>query len=346
VSSARTKRPWLKILSALALGLALIWILWSERRPEHEGWLRSEAQARLQTWFPETLQPLPSEIGFDGATAAEPEQFLVVMIHGLDEPGGIFDELGPALEEAGHGQTRFLYPNDQSIAASADLLNRHWTELSPDSPIVLLGHSMGGLVIRDFVTRLYPAIDPDAARVAAALLIGTPNQGSEWARLRVWLEVRDLLGSEGVDDFGLFAGLRDGTGAAKVDLRPGSRFLRELNARSWPGEIPLRILGGEIRLEDEERQAALEAIQARTGDQDWSEAFARWLEESAAQLGDGVVAVEALPAPGATAPTIVAASHRGLLRPDPLNGGAPPGIAWTLEQLDMLGRRDRPQIPE
>jgi len=334
---SRARPPWLKILSVLGLGLVLIWILWTERRPEHEAWLRGEAQARLQTWFPEALEPRPSEIGFDGPLTAKPDQLQVVMIHGLDEPGGIFDQLASALKEAGHASTRFRYPNDQSIAASADLLGQHWTELPPTSPTVLLGHSMGGLVIRDFVTRLYSGIDASGtARVAAALLIGTPNQGSEWARLRVWLELRDLLGSDQVDDFGLFAGLRDGTGAAKVDLRPGSRFLRELNARPWPEGIPLRILGGEIRLEDAQRQAALDAIEARIGDQDWSEGFARWLESRAATLGDGVVAVEALPAPGASAPEIVAASHRGLLRSDPLNGGEPPGIAWTLEQLQRL----------
>ena len=64
--------------------------------------------------------------------------------------------------------------------------------------------------------------------VAAALLIATPNQGSEWARLRVWLELRDHLAGDEQRRFSLFAALRDGTGAAKIDLRPGSRFLTEL----------------------------------------------------------------------------------------------------------------------
>jgi hypothetical protein len=53
-------------------------------------------------------------------------------------------------------------------------------------------------------------------------------------------------------------------------------------------------------------------------------------------LGDGVVAVDSLPAPGAATPDIVTASHRGLLRAGPLNDGEPPGIAWTLRQLVEL----------
>lgn len=338
MKSGEARTPWLRILIALILGLTLIWILWTERRPEHEAWLRSEAQARLQTWFPDTLQPGPSEVGFDPAPLAAEDQLLVVLIHGLDEPGGIFDQLADALEQHGHAPTRFLYPNDQSIADSTDLLAQYWPELPARRPVVLLGHSMGGLLIRDFVTRSLPELDPDAAHVLAALLIGTPNQGSEWARLRVWLELRDLVGSEQVDEFGLFAGLRDGTGAAKVDLRPGSRFLDDLNQRPWPDEVPLRILGGEIRIDREQQQAGLEVLEQRTGDRDWSQRFASWLDDTAAQLGDGVVGVDSLPAPGAPAPDIVPASHRGLLRAGPFNDGEPPGIEWTLQQLAELSQ--------
>lgn len=322
---------------ALGLGLTLIWILWTERRPEHEAWLRGEAQAQLQSWFPETMRPKGSELGFVPEISAASDQLLIVLIHGLDEPGGIFDPLSTALEAGGYAHHRFLYPNDQSIAESTDLLARYWGELSENQSVVLLGHSMGGLLIRDFITRSLPELGPDAASVAAALLIGTPNQGSEWARLRVWLELRDLIGSESIDDFGLFAGLRDGTGAAKIDLRPGSRFLEDLNRRPWPDEIPLRILGGEIRFDGEQGQAGLQALEERTGDSDWSRRFASWLNDTTAQLGDGVVAVESLPAPGAPAPDMVTASHRGLLRAGPLTEGEPPGINWTLHQLEALG---------
>lgn len=336
MSARSVRRPWLRIVLAFGVGLTLIWILWTERQPEHEAWLRSEAQARLQSWFPEAMQPRDSEIGFDPAPSVRSGEMLVVLIHGLDEPGGIFDQLSTALEQRGHAHTRFLYPNDQSISDSTDLLARHWTGLPADQPVVLLGHSMGGLLIRDFVTRSLPQLGPDAAIVTAALLIGTPNQGSDWARLRVWLELRDLAGSGQVDDFGLFAGLRDGTGAAKVDLRPGSRFLKDLNERRWPEEIPLRVLGGEISIDPEQRTAGLETLKERTGDTVWSQRFLAWLDDTAARLGDGVVDVDSLPAPGAPPPDIVSATHRGLLKSGPLSDEDPPGIEWTLQQIERL----------
>jgi hypothetical protein len=38
--------------------------------------------------------------------------------------------------------------------------------------------------------------------------------------------------------------LRAGTGVAKIDLRPGSAFLEEMNEHPWPKTVPVCILGG------------------------------------------------------------------------------------------------------
>jgi len=332
----RSPRRWFWWVLGIAVTIPLIWILWTEQQPEQEAWLRNEAQARLQSWFPEVMKPRPSEVGFHPVPAVDRGQVLVVLIHGLDEPGGVFDGLITALEQAGYTYSHFLYPNDQTIPDSTDLLASHWPELPDHQPVVLLGHSMGGLVIRDFVTRWRPALDADSAEVIAALLIGTPNQGSEWARLRIWLELRDYLGAESTDEFSLFKGLRDGTGAAKVDLRPGSRFLIDLNSRPWPDDVPMRILGGAVSVEEDLQRAGLVALERRLGDPDWSRRFERWLTSGSRQLGDGVVPVDALPAPGAPEPDIVQATHRGLLKPDLIYEGEPPGIAWTLDQLARI----------
>ncbi|MEM1081295.1 MAG: alpha/beta fold hydrolase [Pseudomonadota bacterium] len=333
-ANAGRLRKWLWLLTPVVL-LIVIWIFWAEQRPEQEAWLRDEAQARLQTWFPEHMQPRASEIGFDPTPNDYADPVLVVMVHGLDEPGGVFNNLASAVTAAGYGFSQFRYPNDQSIDLSTDVLAEYWAELPDHQPVVLVGHSMGGLVIRDFVTRWVPALDPDAAEVVLALLVGTPNQGSEWARLRVWLELRDLMGADSIDEFGLFAGLRDGTGAAKVDLRPGSQFLTELNQRTWPEHIPLRILGGKITLDEASRNRRLKSLEQRLSDGEWSRRFDHWLTQSTAQLGDGVVPIDSLPAPGAPAPDIVVATHRGLLRNDLLNDGEPPGIEWALSHIEQ-----------
>src|SRR5690606_22566445 len=69
----------------------------------------------------------------DGATRAEAwipvadaagpaTDRVVLLVHGLDEPGDIWDDLTPALHEAGHTVVRFNYPNDQDPALSADAL--------------------------------------------------------------------------------------------------------------------------------------------------------------------------------------------------------------------------------
>ncbi|AKS41854.1 serine aminopeptidase domain-containing protein [Wenzhouxiangella marina] len=331
------KRWRRRLLLFLAIGLlaSSFWVLWAESQPQQEHWLRSQAQAQLQSWFPEAMQPLESEVGFHPRPSPDEPRARVVLLHGLDEPGGLFVELIPALTSEGYEAIEFRYPNDQAVSESADLLAMHWEALPANRPVVLLGHSMGGLVIRDFVTRSGPSWSA-GPQLAGVLMLGTPNQGSDWARLRVWLELRDRLGDDEQGDFALFAGLRDGTGAAKIDLRPDSHFLRELNRRSWPQTIPLAILGGRLTPPPEQLQASLANLDEATGHSGWADGFAAWLRESGEGLGDGVVPVASLAFPGSPSPDLVQASHRGLLVSGPMYDGRPPGIAWTLAQIESL----------
>jgi len=331
---ARLFKPrWVRILLAALLACTLLWIVWAESQPEQERWLRIQAQQRLSNWFPEAMQPVEGELGFYPPVSESSRSPLVIMVHGLDEPGGIFDELAAALDSAGYANTQFRYPNDQTIPHSADLLAEHWSSIPEDLKVVLIGHSMGGLLIRSFVTRAMNELAKDHAEVTAALLIGTPNQGSDWARLRVWLELRDRLGADEVDDFSLFAGLRDGTGAAKIDLRPGSQFLQNLNARPWPENIKLAILGGQIVAPASSQRSGMAALVEGTDDADWSARFGQWLDQNTAQLGDGAVSVDSLSIPDGPTPEIVEASHRGLLVSGPFSDQTPPGIPWALTKL-------------
>lgn len=325
-----------------ATGVMAIWVLWTENHPEQERWLRNQVQDCLGSWFPEAMEPLASTTGlFEGqqpypsSDSSVTSAVNVVLVHGVDEPGGIFDELTSALQEAGFRAVEFRYPNDQAIDRSSELLADYWPQLTGSDKIVLIGHSMGGLVIRDFITRLRHPVDSEPVLegpdVAAALLIATPNQGSEWARLRVWLELRDHLAGDEQRRFSLFAALRDGTGAAKIDLRPGSRFLTELNNRPWPSRVPIRLIGGQLELPTPEMQAGMDELASTIGDEQWSQRFSAWLNGPLDQLGDGVVPVEALALREAPEPDIVMASHRGMLRSGPLNGGVPPAIEWSVE---------------
>lgn len=299
----------LAVLLTLSLSLGVGWQVWAERHRQEERDWRDQLQQRLQQWFPEEMSLADGVYGFQ----REPGESspALVLLHGLDEPGGIWDELQAALREQGLVVWPFRYPNDQAVELSADFLAQKWQTLPPDQAVVLIGHSMGGLVIRDFVTRHAPV----SPAVRGVILVGTPNHGSEWVRLRVWLEVREQLGKLQRGEFSLFAALRDGTGAAKVDLRPESDFLQNLNARPWPDQVPLRIVGGVVTEPTVDMLEGINALERELGPdaQAIMAGLRAWWHGVGDTLGDGVVPVESLKLPGAPEPILLPASHRGLL---------------------------------
>lgn len=330
---------WLGLVGALLLG-GVTWTWWGEYSPEQERDLRVRVHEQLQEWFPEQMALSEDQYGFLPRTpqASETGRPDVVLLHGLDEPGGIWDDLVPVLAEAGWEAWEFRYPNDQAIEASADFLAEAWIALPADLSVVLVGHSMGGLVARDFVGRWRHPVDVEpqvaGASVCGVILVGTPNHGSEWARLRVWLEVRDFFATAPQRQLALFHGLRDGTGAAKIDLRPGSAFLTGLNARAWPAEVPIRIIGGQLAEPTPRMRRSIEAIAKETGTNEMTVALKAWWTNLGEGLGDGVVPVHSLALTSAPPPTIVAASHRGLVAGTPLSSDEPPAIPIIREILD------------
>ena len=313
------------------------WVYWTERHPERERELRIAAQDQLVEWFPEQLAPSPEWFGFQVSGDAAGSTPDVVLIHGLDEPGGIWDESLQALADAGLEAWEFRYPNDQAIDRSTDLLAEQWPTLDADHPVILVGHSMGGLVIRDFVTRwLYPVDDSaglDGPEVLGVIMIGTPNHGSEWARLRAWLQVREWIAHIPEGQISPFAGLRQGTGAAKIDLRPDSQFLTELNERTWPDRVRLAIIGGQLSEPTPDMLRGLDRLSEELGVADLRARVEAWWAETGEGLGDGVVPVSSLHFDGAPEPLLLPASHRGLLVELPLSEGPPPAIEPMLEAI-------------
>ena len=330
---------WLIPLGVVLLGF-VVWTWWAERNPQQERQLRVMMHEQFQEWFPEEMALPEDEFGLlprssEGADEFRPD---VLLLHGLDEPGGIWDDLVPVLDEAGMVAWEFRYPNDQAIDRSADMLASWWPRLDQDHAVVLIGHSMGGLVIRDFVGRWRHPVERapgvEGAAVRGVILVGTPNQGSDWARLRMWLELREFLVGAAQQQFSLFMGLREGTGAAKIDLRPGSAFLADLNAREWPEAVPIRIIGGMLAEPTPRMKRSLEAISAELGTGELAGALeARWLELGE-ELGDGVVPMHSLALTGAPPPVVVSSSHRGLLARGAPGDDEPPAIPHILEILE------------
>jgi pimeloyl-ACP methyl ester carboxylesterase len=315
-----------------------LWTWWAEDHPREERRLRVLVHDQLDAWFPEQMAP---EDGWHGihrrATASGSTRLSVLLIHGLDEPGGIWDDLVAVLGPAGFGIWEFRYPNDQGIDRSTEYLAASWSRLPPDRPVALIGHSMGGLVIRDFVSRLrHPVGGPEGvgrAPVAGVILVGTPNQGSEWARLRVWLELRDQFPTREGRRYSLFAALRDGTGEAKIDLRPGSDFLQDLNARPWPESIPIQSISGLLLASPQGVAEGIAAASAEAGSGELQQRLSEWWSGIGADLGDGVVSLDSTRIPSDAPPLVLDASHRGLLARLLPGDPEPPAIAPILETL-------------
>ncbi len=264
---------------------------------------------------------------------------VVVLVHGLDEPGGIWDDVAPALYESGFRVIRFDYPNDQAIRSSAIGMNKAMDRLAHlgIDQASIVAHSMGGLVSREALT------NPDlvgsnssgdqigGVRILRMILVGTPNEGSAWARLRGVAEARERvqrwLSSDDLD-VSILANLgEDGDGQAGVDLLPGSAFLTELNSRPMPDSVPVTCIIGQMvdlsALGSSPTQAMLDGAKA---------------------IGDGVVSVDSASLDGCADVVLLNANHRSMLRVMEFEegwramvgaeaGDEPLGIAIILDRL-------------
>jgi pimeloyl-ACP methyl ester carboxylesterase len=339
-----TSRPriyLLILLSATAIILLFtgIWTWWAESNLDKEREVRNLVQDQLKQWFPEQMQ---ASTGLYGLFRHQPDGLSsnpgrIVLVHGLDEPGGIWNDLIPVLEALDMEVWQFRYPNDQAIDRSVQLLAAEWARLDEEKPVVLIGHSMGGLVIRDFVSRLrHPVGAPSSVQgpaVTGVILVGTPSQGSEWARLRVWLELREFFTTVEDRRFSLFAALSDGTGAAKVDLHPKSAFLAELNSRAWPQEVSVKIIGGSLPNPSPMLEESFRVIREDLVSTELDQVIKARLTDLGNSLGDGAVPVASLAFPGGPTPSLVPASHRGLLVRRFASDPEPPAIAYIVESI-------------
>ncbi len=267
--------------------------------------------------------------GVDGGGRA-----VVVLVHGLDEPGGVWGDLAPSLLDDGRTVVRFDYADDQPIAQSAtDLAGALKTlRAAGVERVVLVGHSMGGLVARDALTRdtIYAG---DASAVSEAgrlpvverlIMVGTPHRGAPLARLRFVAEAREHLvrwyESDGLDPRELLGFLKDGAGEAGTDLLPGSAYLTDLNARPLPKNVIItNIIGAATREEAEWLASALDSawIGKILSEAEIARARAA-LADLAAMIGDGVVSIESATLEGVEDQVQVKSEHRFMLRTSPL----------------------------
>lgn len=297
-----------------------------------------------------------------------PRAHVVLLIHGLDEPGDVWADLAPRLAAEGHAVARFDYPNDQGIAASADGLLAALRELRTQhgaERVSMVGHSMGGLIAREVLTRTAPYAGAAAPRdteaehptVARLIMVGTPNHGSGLARFRAVAEVRDhfarWIASGGTHAPSLLGFIADGDGQAGRDLMPGSEFLTRLNRRALllppKGPSVTNIIG---RLRPVKESEIASVLDTRVVRAILSAEERASIEQACAgalgELGDGVVPESSARLAGVTDEVILAANHRTLIRGsmlglEPAPAGAapkdsqpsriPPAVTVILDRL-------------
>ncbi len=177
----------------------------------------------------------------------------VILVHGLDDPGIIWDDLAPVLKQNGFGVFIMSYPNDQAIEASSRFFFTQMQKMAQvdPGPVAIVAHSMGGLVARDMLT--CPDLDYPGAAAAGnvpvfsrLILVGTPNHGTHMARFRMVTEIKDQIYHWFVPGTHWLHWFLDGTGAAGVDLLPGSEFLTRLNRRPLPEAVQIQVIAGMI----------------------------------------------------------------------------------------------------
>ena len=251
-----------KKLGFWGIGILLLliglWHLVTNLYREEEKQLRSQLRESVIEKFPEETSQFFETFGlfYFSTDRKNPEadhlsRKSVVLVHGLDDPGKVWQNLAPVLKKEKFNVWLMHYPNDQPVVASTRLFFEELKELRQVGiqRISIVAHSMGGLVSREMLTNpdfAYEraARDGQVPAVDSLTMVGTPNHGSQLARFRVLAEFRDHWTRITKGEASWLGFILDGAGEAKIDLLPESQFLKELNARPHPDGLDQMVIAG------------------------------------------------------------------------------------------------------
>ena len=328
-SKSFKRRRWLWIV-CLAIVLVGLWQLFTGIYQEEEKELRRQLRETIKEKFPEQAAQFSRTIGLfffeadpEAPRGAIAGRTAVVLIHGLDDPGRVWQNLAPALAMQEFNVWLMNYPNDQPVVESARLFFEALQGLKQQGidRVSIVAHSMGGLVSREMLTRpdieySRSAENRQVPAVTALVMVGTPNHGSQMARLRVFTEMRDQLERLTRGEINWLGSIIDGAGEAKIDLLPGSRFLTALNARPYPAGMDMLIIAGVTSpWKERDIQGWVSDLRQKvsTDHQKWVDAFGENMVAMTHGLGDGLVTVESTRLEGAPHRT-VEGTHLSMIR--------------------------------
>ena len=313
--------------------------------------IRGKFRGQVEEWFPDAASAAAAQYGIFACTSddyyvvpadAALAEHVVVLVHGIDDTGRIWNNVIPELLNHGLEVCRFEYPNDQPIADSADSLAKHLAILKGCGVrrVNLVAHSMGGLVSREMLTHpdLFNGNGSDHMNypdVKHLIMVGTPNHGAPIARFRGFAEVRDQMVRVFSGDGLLFGGIFDGAGEAKLDLLPESDFLAELNGREHPQGVNMLIIAGRASpFGREDVTKFMKRMRATMpGDCKGCTQFETSMQNLVAGIGDGVVPLQSTKLEGVEL-VVLPANHMTLIRKALPKAPQPPAIPIILKRLN------------
>ena len=343
------KRRWPWIIAGIVLLIGL-WQLAANFYLEEEKALRRQLRETVKEKFPERAAELSKTFGLflfegdrEGSAREAPDRRSVILIHGLDDPGQVWLNLAPELVKDNFNVWMMRYPNDQPIVESARLFFEALQALKQRGidRISIVAHSMGGLVSREILTRPELEYNRSAKNqqvpvVAALIMVGTPNHGSQLARLRVFTEMRDQWIRLTRGEANWLAGILDGAGEAKIDLLPGSQFLTELNGRPHPEGVDMMIIAGVTSpWSESDINRWVKDLRQKVPDdkQNWVDEFGKNMIALTHGLGDGLVTVESTRLEGVPHRT-VEGTHLSMIRNIASDSRRmPPAVPIIVERL-------------
>jgi pimeloyl-ACP methyl ester carboxylesterase len=258
----------------------------------------------------------------------------MLLIHGLEAGPADMRRLEMACRASGIQTLIFDYPNDGPLVQSGKRLNadlKRFTRRYPKTRITIVAHSMGGLVARYCLEQADQS--PDC--VTDLVTLATPHHGSSLASIQPWIE---LVFSVFPSKWNLH---NDGLGQAGDDLRPGSKFLENLNARPRQKGVRYHVaIGRKGFLTDQNARAVekeLETLMARAKLPQHERISVRQFVRSPelrTGLGDGAVTVRSATLKDVASTRQFDLDHREIYQ---LPGKAPEKslvFSWILEVLD------------
>ncbi len=113
---------------------------------------------------------------------SRPPKLIVYIVHGLSDSSASFTNLRNSLVSVlppnREVDARFNFPECESISMGAQRLKQHVKNRTfrPGDRLAFIGHSMGGLIIREMLAKHYPVFESDPP-VVGLVTLGTPHLG-------------------------------------------------------------------------------------------------------------------------------------------------------------------------